>query len=83
MLREKLASANQKHHPDPDFETRHQHVISALVSQTSFCGKTSGGVAKCSLFSQASAVAGFFENGEGVFRIKNIVRKSRRVYVIA
>ena len=27
--------------------TRHQYGISALVSQTSFGGKTSGGVAKC------------------------------------
>jgi len=33
--------------------TRHQYGISALVSQTSFRGKTSGGVAKCLLFSQA------------------------------
>ena len=32
--------------------TRHQHGISALVSQTSFRGKTSGRVAKCLLFSQ-------------------------------
>ena len=83
MLGKKLASANQKHHPDLGFETRHQHGISALVSQTSLCRKTIGGVAKCSLFSQASAVAGFFEEGEGVFRRKNIVRKSCRVYVIA
>ena len=28
--------------------------ISALVSQTSFCGDTVGGVAKCRLFSQAT-----------------------------
>ena len=34
--------------------TRHQYGISALVSQTSFQGETSGGVAKCQLFSQAS-----------------------------
>ena len=33
--------------------TRHQYGISALVSQTSFGGKTSGGVARCRLFSQA------------------------------
>ena len=32
--------------------TRHQYEISALVSQTSFGGKTSGSVAKCRLFSQ-------------------------------
>ena len=31
--------------------TRHQYGISALVSQTSFRGETSGGVAKCRLFS--------------------------------
>ena len=34
--------------------TRHQCGISALVSQTSFDGKTSVNVAKCRLFSQAS-----------------------------
>ena len=33
---------------------RHQYGISALVSQTSFRGETSGGVGKCRLFSQAS-----------------------------
>ena len=33
--------------------TRHQCGISALVSQTSFGGEISGGVAKCRLFSQA------------------------------
>ena len=35
--------------------TRHQYGISALVSQTSFGGKTSGSIAKCRLFSQAIA----------------------------
>ena len=34
--------------------TRHQYGISALVSQTSFGGETTGSVAKCRLFSQAS-----------------------------
>ena len=34
--------------------TRHQYGISALVSQTSFGGETSGDVAKCRLFSQAT-----------------------------
>ena len=34
--------------------TRHQYGISALVSQTSFGGETSGSVAKCRLFSQAT-----------------------------
>ena len=33
--------------------TRYQYGISALVSQTSFRGETSGGVEKCRLFSQA------------------------------
>ena len=33
---------------------RHQYGISALVSQTSFRGETSGGIGKCRLFSQAS-----------------------------
>ena len=33
--------------------TRHQYGISAVVSQTSFRGETSGCVAKCRLFSQA------------------------------
>ena len=34
----------------------HQYGISALISQTSFRGDTSGGVAKCRLFSQASRI---------------------------
>ena len=34
--------------------TRHQYGITALFSQTSFGGETSGSVAKCRLFSQAS-----------------------------
>ena len=38
--------------------TRHQYGISALVSQPSFGGKTSGSVAKCRLFSQAKATDG-------------------------
>ena len=33
--------------------TRHQYGMSALVSQTSFGGETTGGVAKSQLFSQA------------------------------
>ena len=36
--------------------TRHQCGISALVSQTSFGGETSGSVAKCRLFSQATTL---------------------------
>ena len=34
--------------------TRHQYGISALVSQTSFGGETSGSVTKCRLFSQVT-----------------------------
>ena len=34
--------------------TRHQYGICAVVSQTPFGGETSGSVAKCQLFSQAS-----------------------------
>ena len=34
--------------------TRHQYGISTLVSQTSFRGETSGGVATCRLISQAN-----------------------------
>ena len=34
--------------------TRHQYGISALVPQTSFRGETSGGGAKCRLFSRAN-----------------------------
>ena len=34
--------------------TRHQYGISVLVSQTSFRGETTGGVAKCRLFSKAT-----------------------------
>ena len=34
--------------------TRHQYGISVLLSQTSFRGETSGEVAKCQLFTQAS-----------------------------
>ena len=39
--------------------TRHQYGISALVSQTSFGGETSGSVAKCGLSSQATYKATF------------------------
>ena len=35
--------------------TRHQYGISALVSQTSFRGETSGSVVKCRLFYQVRA----------------------------
>ena len=43
--------------------TRHQYGISALVSQTSFGGETSGSVAKCRMFSQVSALP---ENGNKI-----------------
>ena len=36
--------------------TRHQYRISGPVSQTSFGGETSGSVAKCRLFSRATAL---------------------------
>ena len=39
--------------------TRHQYRISALVSQTSFRGKTSGRVVECLLFSQARLLLTF------------------------
>ena len=41
--------------------TRHQYGISALISRTSFRGKTVvAGVAKCRLFSQASVFFGWY-----------------------
>ena len=45
--------------------TRHhdQYGISALVSQTSFGGETSGSVAKCRLFSHAIVITGTFRSG--------------------
>ena len=47
-------SINQTHYPCQIWVvTRHQYGISVLVSQTSFRGETSCGVAKCRLFSQA------------------------------
>ena len=42
--------------------THHQHGISALVSQTSFGGETSGCVTKYWLFSQAINLTLNFEN---------------------
>ena len=46
-----VASTNQKHYPDLVSDAS-SCGISARVSQTSFRGKTSGGIAKCRLFSQ-------------------------------
>ena len=53
MPRGKFDSTNQKHYPDLDSDA---HRISALIFQTSFGGETSGSVAKCRLFSEASKV---------------------------
>ena len=50
----KLSSTSQKHYPDLGSDVSSEYGISALVSQTSFGGKTTGGVAKCRLFSQAT-----------------------------
>ena len=56
--------------------TRHQYEISSLVSQSSFRGETSSGVAKCRLFSQdteagrsrpLSALTSLHENSAFVF----------------
>ena len=49
--------------------TRHQYGISALVSQTSFGGETSGSVAKCRLFSQANFLkpSAFLSVGKPLF----------------
>ena len=44
-------TTNQKHYPDL-VVIRHQYGISVLVPQTSFRGKTSGGVGKGRLFFQ-------------------------------
>ena len=48
MSCERYASTNQKHYPDRG------SVLAALVSQTSFCRETSGGIVECQLFTQAS-----------------------------
>ena len=49
----KQFSTNQKHQSDLGNDTADQYGISALVSQMSFCGETSEGIAKCWLFSEA------------------------------
>jgi len=36
--------------------TRHQYGISALYTQTSFCGENGGGIEKSQLFAQASII---------------------------
>ena len=45
-----------RHYPDLSSATCHQNKISALVSQTPFCGKTSGVVVKCRLLTQVNGV---------------------------
>ena len=52
LPRGKFDSTNQKHYPDLGSDAS-SVWNSALVSQTSFGGETSGSVAKCLLFSQA------------------------------
>ena len=47
-----FSSTNQKHYQDLG-SGRHQHGISTLVTQMSFCEGSSGDLAKCRLFSQA------------------------------
>ena len=45
-------TTNQKHQPDLGIDAS-SGGISAVVSQTSFCGEIGGGVAECWVFSQA------------------------------
>ena len=54
LIGESKFLTNQKSTTQIWVVTRHQYGISAFVSQTSFRGETSGGVAKCWLFSQAN-----------------------------
>ena len=49
----KQFSTNQKDYSDLGNDTADQYGISALVSQMSFCGETSKGIAKCWLFFEA------------------------------
>ena len=42
---------------------RYQYGISALVTHTSFCEGSSGGLAKCRLFSQARGIQGDSTDG--------------------
>ena len=44
--------------------TRHQYRVSAVISQTSFRGETSGGDAKCRLFCQANILSDLFSNSD-------------------
>ena len=53
LPRRKFASSNQIPTPILWGVTCHTQRISALVSQTSFCGETSASIVKCQLFTQA------------------------------
>ena len=50
---------------------RHQYGIFALVSQTSFRGETSGGVARCRLFSQAIFKLTSWNVGSNLWNVTN------------
>ena len=56
---------NQKNYPDLGSDASSVYGISVLVSHTSFCRETSGGVLKCQLFSQANKIC------EGLCFIRN------------
>ena len=63
VLLVKFTSTNQKSTTQIWVVTRHQYRISALVSQTSFCGETSGGAPRnvgCFLKLSANLLASFF-----------------------
>ena len=54
--------------------TRQQYGIFALVSQTSFGGEASGGVAKCRLFPQANVINPQF------YHLNKLGRKMRHAW---
>ena len=58
---------------------RHQYGISALVSQTSFRWETSGGVAKCPLFSQVISLLALDERSRGSIWMKKIFARDGAV----
>ena len=62
--------------------TCHQYGISALVSQPSFSGETSGSVAKCRLFSQAVQWRALFTFGTktGVRAVRDFSQPYTDVY---
>ena len=57
--------------------TRHRYGISALVSQASFGGKTSGSVAKCRLFSQANFSLALYSTSQ-VHESREVCHPDRR-----